>query len=167
MQGLWLLLFGMVVGVFGGLFGIGGGLIIVPGLMLFFGLTQRQAQGTSLAVMIPPIGFFGALAYYNRGDIKLPIVGWVALGFMIGAYFGAVLHPRLPLPLLRVAFGLLLLYVGFTFVMYPAAEKTSTALPPAIAAIVSGIVAWALRKKRLPVAPKPESPNDDDTEYHI
>ncbi|MEZ5940013.1 MAG: sulfite exporter TauE/SafE family protein [Planctomycetaceae bacterium] len=166
MQGLWLLLFGIVVGVFGGLFGIGGGLIMVPGLMLFFGLTQPEAQGTSVAVMIPPIGLFAAMVYYQNGFIKLPIVGWVAFGFMMGALIGAKLVPVLPISSLRIVFGLVLLYQGFNFVMNPGAAKQSSALPTALATVLAGVIAWALRKKR-PVVAKGLEPPDEDIEYHI
>ena len=77
----YLLLFGGAVGVAGGLLGLGGGIALVPGLMLLFGFTQQEAQGTSLAVMIPPIGIFAALVYYQHNYIRLPVVGWVAAGF--------------------------------------------------------------------------------------
>lgn len=166
MYGVLLLLFGVLVGILGGLFGIGGGLVMVPGLMLFFGLTQPQAQGTSVAVMIPPIGIFAAIVYYQHGYIKAPIVGWVALGFMLGAFLGAKMVPVLPVSALRIVFGLLLLYVGFSFVLTPGAARQSSALPAGLAAIVSGAVAWVLRRRRLATR-DPLTPPDDKIEYHI
>lgn len=64
-----LLAFGVCVGILGGLLGIGGGVVLVPGLILLFGFSQQEAQGTSLAVMIPPIGLFAAMVYYQHGDV--------------------------------------------------------------------------------------------------
>ena len=70
MNFLLLFLFGTCVGILSGLLGIGGGVVLVPGLILFFGFSQPEAQGTSLAVLIPPIGLFAALVYYKLN-------GWI------------------------------------------------------------------------------------------
>src|SRR5687768_7893067 len=85
---VWLLAFGMAIGTVSGLLGIGGGILLIPGLMLLFGHSQQEAQGTSLAAMIPPIGLFAALVYYRAGHVQLPVAGMIALGFAVGAYFG-------------------------------------------------------------------------------
>ena len=162
---LFLFAFGIGVGVLGGLLGIGGGIALVPGLMLLFGFTQAEAQGTSLAVMIPPIGLFAALVYYQHGFVRLPVVGWLAVGFVIGAYFGAKLLPSVPLPALRIAFGFALLYLGFMFVLSPTAARPGAMLPAGVAAVVTSVLAWLLgrsvRKKAQPPSP------GDDIEYHI
>jgi uncharacterized protein len=162
-----LLLFGACIGVISGLLGIGGGIILVPGLMLLFGFSQQEAQGTSLAAMIPPIGIFAAMVYYQNGYVKIPVATAVAAGFMVGAYFGALLLPRVPVIGLRLAFGGLLLYVGCTFVFGVASPKGASlaALPAGVAAVMVAIGAW-LRGKR--VAAKAKLPRPDgDTEYHI
>ncbi|HZN36271.1 MAG TPA: TSUP family transporter, partial [Pirellulaceae bacterium] len=70
---LYLFLFGVAIGIVSGLLGIGGGILLVPGLMLLFQFSQQEAQGTSLAVLIPPIGIFAALVYIQNGDVKLPV----------------------------------------------------------------------------------------------
>jgi uncharacterized membrane protein YfcA len=116
---LWLGCFGIGVGVLSGLLGIGGGIALVPGLMLLFGFSQAEAQGTSLAVLIPPIGIFAALVYWHNGFVRLPVVGWVAGGFVVGAFIGALLVPHVPQGALRTVFGMLLVYVGFTFLVTP------------------------------------------------
>ena len=67
---LGLLAFGLMVGVLGGLLGIGGGIVLVPGLVLLFGLSQSEAQGTSLAVLTLPVVAFAAMIYYQNGFIK-------------------------------------------------------------------------------------------------
>ncbi len=163
----WFLLlgFGIGVGVLGGMLGIGGGVVLVPGLILLFGFTQQEAQGTSLAVMIPPIGLFAAMVYYQHGFIRLPVVGLIALGFMIGAFLGAKLVPHIPLAMLRIVFGILLLYIGFAFILSPRGSVGQSALPAGIAAVVSGIIAFVLRRPRPPRTPLARP--DEDLDYHI
>ena len=156
-----LFLFGCAIGVMSGLLGIGGGVLLVPGLMLLFGFTQPEAQGTSLAVMIPPIGLVAAMVYYKNGDIQLPVVGLVALGIALGAFFGATFVSFLPIHILRVTFGCLLLYLGFLMVLSSGSGKTSAALPAAVAALVSWSFLIVWRRFRKPLPPS------DDIDYHI
>lgn len=85
MHWLWLFLFGSAIGVVSGLLGIGGGVLLIPGLMLLFGFSRAESAGTSLAVMVPPIGLFAALVYYQHGYVRLPVVGFIAVGFLLGA----------------------------------------------------------------------------------
>lgn len=163
----WLLLFafGIGIGTLSGLLGIGGGVMLVPGLILLFGFRQEEAQGTSLAVMIPPIGLFAAVVYYQHGFVRLPVVGLIATGFMIGAFLGAKLVPHLHMEFLRGVFGFLLLYLGFTFVMKPGGTITQVALPAGLAALVTGILARL--RRRQPPGRKPLHPPTDDHEYYI
>ena len=165
MLGFSLLAFGIFVGVVSGLLGLGGGILLIPGLVLLFGFTQAEAQGTSLAVMIPPIGIFAAAVYYQHGFIRLPVVGFVACGFMLGAYVGARLLPHVPLTLLRTAFGVLLLYLGFTFVLRTGDSRTVVALPAALATLVSALVGRVFRRRAM--AKKVLPPPAADVEYHI
>ncbi len=163
----WLLLFafGVGIGTLSGLLGIGGGVMLVPGLILLFGFSQAEAQGTSLAVMIPPIGLFAAMVYYQHGFVRLPVVGLIATGFMAGAFLGAKFVPHLPLEVLRGVFGFLLLYLGFMFVMSPGGAVTQVALPAGLAALVTGFVARL--RRRPPPGRKPLHPPTDDQEYYI
>jgi uncharacterized membrane protein YfcA len=71
------LLLGLVAGSFSGLIGIGGGTIIVPALVFLFGLSQHQAQGTTLALLVPPIGFLAAWTYYKQGYVDLRIAALI------------------------------------------------------------------------------------------
>ena len=77
------ILLGLVAGILSGLIGIGGGTIIVPALVLFFGISQHMAQGTTLALLVPPIGILAAWTYYRQGYVDLHIAGasyaWVSL----------------------------------------------------------------------------------------
>ena len=83
------ILLGVVAGIFSGLIGIGGGIIIVPALVLLFGLSQHSAQGTTLALMVPPIGLLAAWTYYKQGLVDLKIAAFVCIGFFIGGLLGA------------------------------------------------------------------------------
>ena len=161
----WLLLFGVGIGVVSGLLGIGGGILLIPGLMLLFGYSQAEAQGTSLAVMIPPIGIFAALVYYQHGFVRFPVVGCIAVGFMLGAYIGARFVPHFSPTHLRLAFGILLIYLGFVFVLNPSDSRTGVALPAGVAAIISTFMARVYRRRVRPKTALP--PPSSDHEYHI
>lgn len=161
-----LFLFGGAVGVMSGLLGIGGGIALVPGLMLAFGFSQQEAQGTSLAVLIPPIGLFAALVYYQHGYVRLPVAGWVALGFVAGAFVGAKLVPVVPPVALRIAFGVVLVYVGSMFVMTPLGLRPRAALPLAAAAVGATLLARLRRRPHRAARQNVPKPHDD-IEYHI
>lgn len=103
---------GLLAGILSGLIGIGGGIIIIPALVYLFGLTQHQAQGTTLALMIPPIGLLAALEYYRAGQVDLKIAGLICLGFFVGGLFGAKIAVGLSDLLLRRIFGAVLLLVA-------------------------------------------------------
>lgn len=111
------LILGLVAGVFGGMFGIGGGTILIPALIYLFGLTQHQAQGTTLAVMVLPIGLLAALRYYWSGNVKLNIAGFICIGFFIGGLIGAHLVQNLPSLLLKRLFGIFLLLISIRMIL--------------------------------------------------
>ena len=103
---------GLVAGLLSGVIGIGGGVIIIPALVYLFGLSQHQAQGTTLALLIPPIGLLAALQYYRAGYVELKIAGLVCLGFFIGGLFGAKIAIGLSDLLLKRVFGGVLLLLA-------------------------------------------------------
>jgi len=111
------IILGIVAGVFGGMFGIGGGTILIPALVYLFGLTQHQAQGTTLAIMVPPIGFLAALRYYYSGNVKLGMAGFICLGFFIGGLIGANFVQNLSDPLLKRLFGIYLLFISVEMIL--------------------------------------------------
>ncbi|MCS7167629.1 MAG: sulfite exporter TauE/SafE family protein [Gemmatales bacterium] len=125
------LLVGLMSGILSGLFGIGGGILLIPALVYWFGYTQHEAQGTTLAVLIPPIGLFAAIEYYRRGQVRLGAVPLLILGLTLGAYLGAILAPRIPEIWMRRLFGLLLCYVGVDFLL---AGISNTPFWPAVVA---------------------------------
>lgn len=107
---------GLVAGTISGLVGIGGGVVIVPALVYLFGLSQHQAQGTTLALLVPPIGLLAAWTYYKQGYVDLRIAGLVCLGFFVGGLLGAQLAVRLSDPTLRRIFGVALLLIALRMI---------------------------------------------------
>lgn len=103
---------GIVAGIFGGMLGIGGGVILIPALVFLFGLTQHQAQGTTLAIMVPPIGILAALRYYQSGNVKLGMAAFICVGFLVGGLLGAHVIQGIPDLMLKKIFGVFLLVVA-------------------------------------------------------
>jgi uncharacterized membrane protein YfcA len=103
-------LVGSLAGVLAGFVGVGGGLIIIPALVLFFSYDQLRAQGTSLAVLLPPIGILGFLQYWRNPavDINLWAAAVIAVTLMLGAHFGAVWANRLDPLLVRKCFSVIM-----------------------------------------------------------
>jgi uncharacterized membrane protein YfcA len=112
------IILGLVAGVLSGLIGIGGGIIIIPALVFLFGFSQHQAQGTTLALMVPPIGILAALTYYNQGYVNLKTAAFVCLGFVVGGWLGAKLATSLSNDLLERLFGLALLIVAVKMIFF-------------------------------------------------
>ena len=95
-----------------GMLGIGGAIIMIPALVFLLGITQLTAQGTSLAVMLPPIGIIAAYNYYKAGQVNIKYAIILAIFFLVGSYFGSKLALNIPQPLLKKIFGVLLLLVA-------------------------------------------------------
>jgi uncharacterized protein len=106
------ILLGLVAGIFSGLVGLGGGVIVVPFLVMFFGFSQHTAQGTTLAMMIPPIGILAAWTYYQQGFVDLKVAGFLIIGFIVGGYFGAKLALLIPKELMQKIFGISIILIG-------------------------------------------------------
>lgn len=109
---------GLLAGTFGGAFGLGGGTVMVPALVMLFGMTQHQAQGTSLAVMLPPVFLLAVLRYYHEGHINVPMAAYIALGFLIGGLLGAHLVQGVPSVHLKKIFGVVLILLGVKMVFF-------------------------------------------------
>ena len=115
-------LIGLTAGLTAGIFGLGGGLIIIPALVYFAGFSQFSATGTSLAVLLPPIGILATIEYYRRGQVNLKAAIIIALCLMLGAWLSARITRRFNELYLRLAFGLFLTGIGF-WVVYSAWRK--------------------------------------------
>ena len=108
---------GFLIGILGGLFGVGGGEIFIPVLIYLFGFSQHKAQGTSLAILLPPIGLLAALRYYRAGHVDFTVAMLLALGFFLGASIGGIAATRLHAEVLRRLFGILLLIIALHMVL--------------------------------------------------
>jgi hypothetical protein len=104
---------GLLAGILSGLVGVGGGIIIVPALVFFLGFTQKEAQGTSLGLLLLPIGILAVLNYYQKGLIDIKVVGIMALAFIVGGFFGSKLALVISEAALKRIFAVVLFYTAF------------------------------------------------------
>jgi hypothetical protein len=107
-----LIVIGIITGFLAGMLGIGGAIIMIPALVYLLGISQQTAQGTSLAVMLPPIGILAAYNYYKAGNVNIRFAIILALFFLIGSYFGSRFALKMPQEVLKKIFGILLLLVA-------------------------------------------------------
>ena len=107
-----LIIIGLLSGMLAGVFGVGGAILVIPALVFILGLSQHQAQGTSLAFMIPPIGILAAWNYWKEGYVNWKFALVLSLTFVVGAYLGSVFSLNISDRLLRRLFGVLLLFVA-------------------------------------------------------
>jgi hypothetical protein len=117
MRYILLLSIGLLTGTFSSFLGLGGGLILIPTLIYVFKMTQHQAQGTSIAVMLPPIGILAFLEYYKMGHIDLKIALFIAIGFTFGGFIGGYIAQCVPDYHLRKIFGVFLLIVAINMIL--------------------------------------------------
>jgi len=117
MHNLLYILLGLIAGVLSGLIGIGGGVIIVPALIFLFGLSQHEAQGTTLALLVPPIGLLAALTYYRNGYVDLKIAALICAGFFFGGLVGARFATSMSNAVLERTFGIALLLIALKMII--------------------------------------------------
>ena len=106
------LLLGVAAGWLSGMMGVGGGIIIVPALMMIFGFSLRDAQGTSLAAIMPPVGFLAAYTFYQNGNLNIKVAAMIATGFILGAYLGAKTNYAIKKKVIEKVFAVLLIIVA-------------------------------------------------------
>ena len=117
MTRIWLyLLLGLFAGTFSGLIGIGGGVIIVPALVVLFGFSQHRAQGTTLALLVPPIGLLAAWTYYKQGYVDLKVALIMCVGFFLGGLFGAKIATSMSNLVLEKVFGVALFLIALKMI---------------------------------------------------
>jgi uncharacterized membrane protein YfcA len=109
---LLLVAIGLFTGGASGILGIGGGIILIPALIYLCGFTQQQAVGTSLSIMLPPIGFFAAMNYYRAGQVNVKYAIILAVMFMVGSYITSKIAVGLPEPVVRKVFSVFLIIVA-------------------------------------------------------
>ncbi|MFC1566801.1 TSUP family transporter [bacterium] len=103
---------GLFAGVVSGLIGIGGGIIVVPSLIYIFGFSQYAAQGTTLAMLIPPIGILAAWTYYKHGHVNVSVAALICVGFVLGGLVGSKLAIGSSEIVLRRIFGVCLMMIA-------------------------------------------------------
>ena len=114
---LLLIVIGMAAGILSGVFGIGGGVVIVPALIYLAGFTQHRATGTSLAVLLPPIGFAAMWEYYRHQNVDIRAAMIIATAVFVGGWLGAVVANRVSGPYLRLAFGVFVVVLGISLMV--------------------------------------------------
>jgi uncharacterized protein len=103
---------GLIAGIISGLLGIGGGIIVIPALVYIFKMTQHQAQGTTLAFLVLPIGLLAAIVYYKQGYVDIKAAMFICIGFFIGGLFGAKMAIGISDIVLRKVFAVALLLIS-------------------------------------------------------
>lgn len=111
------ILLGLLAGLLSGLVGVGGGIIIVPALIYLFHFSQKTAQGTTLALLVPPIGILAAYAYYKVGAVDIKAAGIIIIGFVVGSFISAHFASRFNDVELARIFGVFLLIVALKMII--------------------------------------------------
>jgi uncharacterized membrane protein YfcA len=142
-----ILVVGFAIGTASGMVGIGGGVLIIPVLMIGFGFSQARANGTSLAMLLPPIGIFAVAAYARAGNVDWRFATLLAIGFAGGAAVGGVAVNRgwINPVVLRVVFATLLLYVAGRTLFRPGGQ--ARAAVETVALVTISTLAWAAMKR--------------------
>ena len=112
-----IILIGLAAGIIGGMVGVGGGIIIVPALVYFLALSQHQAQGASLTLMLFPVGILGVINYYKKGYVDFRFAGLLAIGFVVGSYLGSKFSLSLPQVTVKKIFAVLMLLVALKMLL--------------------------------------------------
>ncbi len=107
---------GLLAGLLGGTLGVGGAVIVVPALVLIFGFTQHQAQGTSLAFMIPPVTLLAVINYWKEGYVNWKYALVLSIMFFIGAYLGSFISLSLSEKILKKIFGIFIMLVALKMI---------------------------------------------------
>jgi len=107
-----IIIIGLVAGVLSGLFGIGGGIVIIPALVYLCGFEQLKAQGTSLAILLPPVGVLAFMQYYKKGNVDVTAAIIMCGTMLIASMFGAKLANLLPVAVMKKAFAIFLMAVS-------------------------------------------------------
>lgn len=113
-----LILIGIAGGIMSGMFGVGGGVIIVPAFVFFLGMSQHEAQGTSLGLMLLPIGILAAMNYYKSGNLDIKAGLIVAFAFVFGGWIGSKISLGIDQALLKRIFGALMLFVSIKLIFF-------------------------------------------------
>lgn len=123
-----IIMVGLAAGVLSGLVGVGGGIIIVPSLVYFIGFSQKTAQGTSLGLILLPVGILAVLQYYKQGHLDMKVVGILAIGFLAGSYFGSKIALSISQETLKKVFAVLMILIALKILFLDKPKKEDSAI---------------------------------------
>jgi uncharacterized membrane protein YfcA len=112
-----LILVGLIAGILGGMMGVGGGIIVIPSLVFLLGLSQKEANATSIAFMLAPTGLLAFINYYKAGYVNIKYAIILSIAFFVGAYFGSKWAIAMPVDTLKKLFGIFIIIVGLKFIL--------------------------------------------------
>lgn len=115
---LLLLLVGILAGMLSSMVGIGGGVVIVPALVLIFGMSQKMAQGTSLALMLPPIGILAVINYHKQGYVDFKVAAIICITFIVGGYLGSKLVLGLDTVVVKKIFAVFMIIIAVKYLFF-------------------------------------------------
>ena len=121
-----IILVGIAAGMLSGLVGVGGGIIIVPALVYFIGFSQKTAQGTSLGLILLPVGILGVMQYYKQGHIDVKVVIILAIGFLAGSFFGSKIALSLPQDTIKKIFAVLMIIIAIKMLFLDKPKRSGT-----------------------------------------
>jgi len=124
-----LIVIGILAGMLGGMVGVGGGIIIVPALVFFLGFSQKMAQGTSLGILLLPVGLLGVIQYYKQGYVDLKIVFIISAGFFLGSLLGSKLALSLSQEAMKKIFAFILILVAIKMLFFEKNVSTNQPAP--------------------------------------
>ncbi len=123
-----IIMVGLAAGMLSGLVGVGGGIIIVPSLVYFIGFSQKTAQGTSLGLILLPVGILAVMQYYKQGHIDFKIVGLLAIGFLAGSFFGSKIALSISQETLKKVFAMLMIAIAVKMLFFDKPKKTEAGI---------------------------------------
>ncbi|MGB4937054.1 MAG: sulfite exporter TauE/SafE family protein [Ferruginibacter sp.] len=121
---------GICAGILSGLVGVGGGIVIVPALVFFLAFSQKMAQGTSLGILLLPVGILGVIQYYKQGYIDMRVVVIISLAFLIGSYFGSKIALSLPQDTVKKIFAVLMMIIAVKMLFFDKSKKATAETDP-------------------------------------
>ncbi|MGG9960950.1 sulfite exporter TauE/SafE family protein [Ferruginibacter sp. SUN106] len=121
-----IILIGIAAGTLSGLVGVGGGIIIVPALVYFIGFSQKAAQGTSLGVLLLPVGILGVLQYYKQGHIDMKVVGYLSIGFIVGGLLGSKIALNISQETSKKIFAILMIVIAIKMLFLDKPKKAES-----------------------------------------
>jgi hypothetical protein len=113
-----LLLIGLLAGLLSSMVGVGGGIVVVPALVFLFGLEQKMAQGTSLGLLLLPIGILSVMVYHKSGNVKWDYVWLMVITFVIGSYFGSKWVQGLNTVMVKRIFAIFMIVVAIKYLFF-------------------------------------------------